>query len=227
MAINAVSQNTNNQALIDSINAKANASNAASATEDLNQRFLALLTAQLQNQDPMNPMDNAEMTSQLAQLSTVEGVNKMNASLQQLLSALSMDSTLRSAVLIGKDVMVEDEQLLLAEGKAQGGVDLASAADKVVVEILDGSGSVVRRIDLGEQAQGFSAFNWDGKDTQGEDLAAGPYLYRVVATQGEKAVEATTYSLDTVSSVNAVAGSTTITLAGLGERPLSAIRSVQ
>jgi flagellar basal-body rod modification protein FlgD len=227
MAVNAVTQNTNNQALIDSINAKAGASSAASATEDLNQRFLALLTAQLQNQDPMNPMDNAEMTSQLAQLSTVEGVNKMNASLQQLLSALSMDSTLRSAVLIGKDVMVEDEQLLLAEGNAQGGIDLASAADKVVVEILDGSGSVVRRIDLGEQAQGFSAFSWDGKDAQGEDLAAGSYQYRVVAAQGEEAVEATTYSLGTVSSVNAVAGSTTVTLAGLGEHPLTAIRSVQ
>jgi flagellar basal-body rod modification protein FlgD len=89
MAVNAVTQNTNNQALIDSINAKAGASSAASATEDLNQRFLALLTAQLQNQDPMNPMDNAEMTSQLAQLSTVEGVNKMNASLQQ--AALSAE----------------------------------------------------------------------------------------------------------------------------------------
>lgn len=227
MAVNAVTQNSNNQALIDSINAKASASSAASATEDLNQRFLALLTAQLQNQDPMNPMDNAEMTSQLAQLSTVEGVNKMNASLQELLSALSMDSTLRSAVLIGKDVMVEDEQLLLAEGAASGGVELATAADKVVIEILDDSGSVVRRIDLGEQAAGFKAFGWDGKDTQGEDLAAGAYHYRVAATKGSEAIEATTYGLGTVSSVNAVAGSTTVTLAGLGEHPLTAIRSVQ
>ena len=75
---------------------------AATSSEDMNARFLTLLTTQLKNQDPLNPLDNAEVTSQLAQISTVSGIEKLNATLQTLLDGMSVSQTTLTANLVGR-----------------------------------------------------------------------------------------------------------------------------
>lgn len=107
-------------------------------------RFLTLLTTQLKNQDPLNPMDNAQMTSQLAQISTVDGIEKLNATLQSLVDNSTDSEALQAAALVGHGVMVPGSGLSLQEGTALGGVELTDAADRVRVTIKDGNGLAIR-----------------------------------------------------------------------------------
>ncbi|MEO6660005.1 MAG: flagellar hook capping FlgD N-terminal domain-containing protein [Burkholderiaceae bacterium] len=104
--------------------------NDAAGSQD---RFLKLLVTQLQNQDPLSPMDNAELTSQIAQINTVSGIATLNTSVQALSSRFLQMQTLQGASLIGKNVIVPGKQLDIASGVAQGGFELASAADAVKV----------------------------------------------------------------------------------------------
>jgi len=106
--------------------------------------FLKLLTTQLQNQDPLNPMDNAQMTSQLAQISTVDGITKLNATLQSMFSSVADSQTLQAAALVNRVVLVPGKGLMLHEKKSAGGVELEGPADRVTVNIADANGLPVR-----------------------------------------------------------------------------------
>src|SRR3989304_55048 len=140
------------------------------ATED---RFLKLLVTQLKNQDPLNPMDNAQITSQMAQISTVSGIDKLNATLQSMVTSFSTNQSLQATAMIGRSVLAPGSGLQLQNGTAQGGVDLPQAADKVVVSIRDGSGRIVHHVDLGAQAAGGLGFQWDGVLDSGAGAAPG------------------------------------------------------
>ena len=124
---------------------------------------MTLLVTQLKNQDPMNPLDNAQITSQLAQLSTVTGVNKLNTTLESLKSSYQSSEALQATNMIGHGVLVEGNYVDLQGGKGILGVDLASAADKVQLIITDPTtGKDVQTIDLGAQAAGTIPMAWDG-----------------------------------------------------------------
>ncbi|HPI60320.1 flagellar hook assembly protein FlgD, partial [Zoogloea sp.] len=138
-----------------------------SKTDEAQTRFLKLLTEQLKNQDPLNPMDNAQMTSQLAQISTVDGIDKLNKTLTSLLEGSQSSEALQAAALVGKGVMVEGTNLTLSGSKAYGGFELATAADKVTVTIKDSKGLEVRKMELGSSDAGVFNFAWDGKSTNG------------------------------------------------------------
>ena len=127
------------------------ASSAPGATPSANEvqdRFLKLLVTQMRNQDPLNPLDNAQVTSQLAQLSTVSGVDKLNTTLQNLSSALLASQSLQSASLVGRDVVAGGSRLSLTSSGAAAGMDLKQAADRVTVSILGPDGNVVRTLEL-------------------------------------------------------------------------------
>src|SRR5258708_22556591 len=109
-------------------------------------RFVELLATQLRNQDPLNPMDNAQMTSQLAQISTVTGVNKLNDTMSALSAMLGSNQYLQAAGLVGHAVLTPGNKLQLASGNAAGGIKLASPADHVVVTISDANGLAVTTI---------------------------------------------------------------------------------
>jgi flagellar basal-body rod modification protein FlgD len=174
-------------------------------------KFMTLLVTQLKNQDPMNPLDNAQLTSQLAQLSTVTGVNKLNTTLESLKSSYQSSESMAATNLIGHAVLVEGNYAQLSSGKAVMGVQLGTAADSVKVIITDPStGKDVQTIDLGGQPAGSIPLPWDGvvdptklnADGTGVALADGKYLIRVVATQGGVALtDAKSLSLDSVVSV--------------------------
>src|SRR5690348_4104524 len=157
---------------------------AKPAEEDLQDRFLKLLVTQMKNQDPLNPLDNAQVTSQLAQISTVNGIEKLNTTIQAMASSFAAGQSLQAAGMIGKDVLVPASALSLAGGNALFGVDLKQPADQVKVSIYDASGRQVRTMDLGAQAAGSLALAWDGKGSDGAQAADGDYRVSVSAVHG-------------------------------------------
>jgi flagellar basal-body rod modification protein FlgD len=183
----------------------------ASSVEADTNKFLTLLVTQLKNQDPMNPLDNAQLTSQLAQLSTVTGVNKLNDTLETLKASYQSSESLQAANLIGHGVLVEGDFIGLAGGKAIMGVELATPADHVKVIISDPvTGKDVQEIELGPQEAGTVPLLWDGVvdptklDSAGKPIALkdGKYNFRVVADRaGEELKDAKTLSFDLVASV--------------------------
>jgi flagellar basal-body rod modification protein FlgD len=161
---------------------------SAQAAQDAADRFLTLLVAQLKNQDPLNPLDNAQVTTQMAQISTVSGISQLNATLSALGASMGVSQVMQAAGLVGHDVVVGGNTLDLASGAAQGGLDLSGAADHVTVTVSDDSGNVVRTIDLGAQKAGTQFFAWDGKTDGGTTAADGHYTFSATAIANGKAI---------------------------------------
>ncbi|MDZ7584168.1 MAG: flagellar hook assembly protein FlgD [Thiobacillus sp.] len=175
------------------------ASSTARETED---RFLTLLVAQMKNQDPLNPLDNAEVTSQLAQLSTVQGIEDMNATLQALAASMGVNQMAQAANLIGSAVLVPGDSIGPAELENVIGFELSRPADKVTVDIFDAAGGAVRSLDLGPREDGVNLLAWDGLTGSGETAPDGVYTFKINATQGGKEVDSTALHLGLVNSVS-------------------------
>jgi flagellar basal-body rod modification protein FlgD len=198
------------------------ATSSSSSNANIGDRFLTLLVTQLRNQDPLNPMDNSQMTSQLAQISTVTGINKLNDTMSSLSASLGSNQYLQAAGLVGHDVLVAGNKLQLAAGAAAAGIRLASDADHVVVTISDASGRAVRQIDLGAQTAGAQTLTWDGHTDAGATAADGQYTFTVQATQGGTAVTADALMSGRVDGVVlGTNGSTQVQLGRLGRVDLS------
>ena len=160
---------------------------AATSSEDMNARFLTLLTTQLKNQDPLNPMENAEVTSQLAQMSTVDGIERLNKMFQSFVDNQAESDSMQAAALVGRGVLVEGKKLSLTESGAIGGFELDAPADKVVLSIKDASGLEVKQIQLDDVDAGSQNFIWDGTANDGAQAAQGVYTIEMSATmEGEK-----------------------------------------
>ena len=213
------------QALIDSVNGTTTAK-AKSTTADAQDRFLKLLTTQLKNQDPLNPMDNAQMTSQLAQISTVDGIEKLNATLQKLLSSTVDTETMQAAALVGHQVMVAGGGMQLTDAGAVGGVDLGANADQVTITIKDANGIVINTVNLGKLDAGIHNFTWDGKNDAGVQAVNGAYSVSVSATRGTEKVAATTLQLAGVQNINRSSQGVTLNLGALGLVMLADIKQI-
>jgi flagellar basal-body rod modification protein FlgD len=174
-------------------------------------KFMTLLVTQLKNQDPLNPLDNAQVTSQLAQLSTVTGVNKLNATLESLKASYQSAESMQAVNLIGHGVLVEGNYAQLHEGKAVLGVELDSPADSVQVIITDKrTGKEVQTVNMGSAEAGVIPLVWDGvpdpnnldEDGKPVTLPDGAYTFRVVATRGDQTLsDARGLAFDSVASV--------------------------
>ena len=199
-------------------------STSSTSTAGIQNQFLTMLTAQLQNQDPTSPMDNAQITSQMAQLSTVDGVNQMNATLQALTESMQTSS---AASLIGHGVLVPGSSLSLANSQAVGGVTLTQPADSVSVTIKNSSGAVVKTLQLGPQsAAGVVPFSWDGSTTSGTTAADGSYTFSAQATKSGLTTTPVTLSYGTVNAVTPGTTGATVNLGALGGFALSAVQQV-
>src|SRR5690606_23432779 len=158
---------------------------------DTQDRFLELLVTQLRNQDPLNPMDNAELTSQIAQLSTVNGITQLNETLLALSGQIDMSTAMQASALIGRDVLLPGDKIALGKGVATpAGIDLVAPAAKVTADIVDRSGKVLRSYDLGAQPAGILNVWWDGLDEAGAQAPDGAYFLRVSATDSAGAAVA-------------------------------------
>jgi flagellar basal-body rod modification protein FlgD len=212
------------QSLIDSVNNKQTAS--TSAISEVENRFLTLLTTQLQNQDPLNPMDNVELTSQIAQISTVSGIEKLNTTLQTLLSENQDSQTTLAASLLGQAVMVPGNALALSSGAAVGAFELATDADDVAVTITDSNGIAVRTLSLGSLGAGLHDFAWDGTTDDGSTAADGNYTISVAATSGSDKVTTTALTLGEVRSVISDGSGFMLDIGSLGTFTLDDVRQI-
>jgi flagellar basal-body rod modification protein FlgD len=194
-------------------------------SEDPQERFLKLLVSQLRNQDPLNPLQNAEVTSQIAQISTVNGIERLNGAVKDMGSNMLAAQSLQAGSMIGRGVLAEGDRIQLADGGAVGGIELSGPADKVIVTILDAGGRPVESLDLGRKGAGLSTFAWDGKPADVQ-LPDGTYRFKVDAMRdsGTK-VQATTLGYGRVQSVS-LDGGVTLNTPTLGPLPLSGVRQI-
>ena len=146
------------------------------SSESLGQAdFLLLMTTQLQHQDPLNPMDNAEMVAQLAQMSTVQGLETLNSTVTSLSSSMANDQILRATNLVGHGVLVPSDYFSLEESGGASGVIAASGPGSLTVGVFDASGKQVATLNETASSSGELAFQWDGNDSNGNRLPAGKY----------------------------------------------------
>ena len=198
--------NTIDSSVISEMNGTSSSSSSSSSTqstaEALQSNFMTLLTTQLQNQDPLQPMDNSQMVTQLAQINTVSGIQSLNATLQGITGQISQSEALQAATLVGKGVLVPGDQIKVGSGVATPfGVELTSAADSVSVSIADSSGTVVRQYDLGALDAGVHSFSWDATQTDGSQAADGAYTVTIKASSKGQALTSTTLDYAEVSGV--------------------------
>ncbi|PQA77772.1 flagellar hook assembly protein FlgD [Rhodoferax sp. TS-BS-61-7] len=206
------------------VNALVNTSSTSKQTDAAAQqdRFLKLLVAQLNNQDPMNPMDNAQMTSQMAQINTVSGIQQLNDTMKSMSTQFSAMQVLQGASLVGKGVLIESNTLTIKDGVAAGAVDLATKADKVTVQVLSPGGQVLDKFELGAQDAGMHGFRWDASTYQG----TGAPTFKVTATLKGVAVTNTALAHDTVVAVGSSNGNMTLELAGRNAVAYTDVKSI-
>jgi flagellar basal-body rod modification protein FlgD len=186
-------------------------------------RFLKLLVAQMQNQDPLNPMDNAQVTSQMAQIQSVSGIEKLNRTVESLGTQFAQMNALQGASLVGRDVIVPGNRLVANdEALMQGGFELAGPADSVKVEVLNAGGRVIDTIEMGAQSAGRHGFEWT--PPAGVDAATGE-RFRVVAKNGTANVAFTPLMRDRVDAVLAGGDTLTLELRNSGSVPYDQIRA--
>lgn len=179
-------------------------SGKSSGSADLQDSFMTLLVAQLQNQDPMNPMENAEMTSQLAQINTVSGIESLNDTLAGINGQLDTSQMLQAADMIGKGVLVEGDRVLVGEEGATTpfGIELPRAADEVRITIRNAVGEVVRTFEPFSLDAGVESFTWDGMTNEGTVAPEGSYHVSVSATADGDSLVANTLNYALVSGVS-------------------------
>jgi len=207
--------------------ASANSAAAAAASTALSQQdFLQLMTAQIKAQNPLNPISNNEFFSQIAQFSTVSGINQLNSAFGALSSQLSSSQSLQAANLVGHNVLVKGNQAQLGSAGMYGAVDVPASGD-VTVQIKDATGVLVGTLDLGTQSAGNVPFSWNGKDSSGNTLPAGTYTISAQVGSGASAQAATTEVMAQVLSVSVNAGGAlTVNLQGLGAVPFSQVQQI-
>lgn len=203
------SNNTASQALLDSVNGtKAK----TDTTQEAQDRFMTLLVTQMKNQDPLNPMDNAQVTSQMAQLSTVSGINKLNSTVETLMSSLQMGQSYQAANMIGHGVLVEGKDITLDSDGGVFGVELPVGADKMTINIKDSAGNPVRTLEFGAQVAGSVPVTWDGHTNDGALATHGKYQFEVAATVSGQSVRANRLSFAQVLSVSNSTSGVTLNL---------------
>jgi len=185
------------------------------------------MTAQMQNQDPFNPVDNTQMVAQMAQFSSLAGISEMNTTMKAISDKLGATSASDAMAYVGKTVLTEGST---AYGRNTGGiagsVELPSAVTSVNVTISDANGVAIKTMQLGAHAKGTVGYDWDGKDSTGADAGTGPFKVSIDAQNGGASVAAASLVWAPVQSVSTTTGSAILTLPGIGEVPVSAVRQI-
>ncbi|MFM9835456.1 MAG: flagellar hook assembly protein FlgD [Methylophilaceae bacterium] len=223
MTVTATS-NEASQTLLDSVNGSKNIKkSAADAAQD---RFMTLLVTQMKNQDPLNPMDNAQVTSQMAQLSTVSGIDKLNATLETMMSNAQASQSLQASSLIGHEAFVAGNQIHFNGSSGYFGVDLPANTDSLNVTISDANGNKLRQLSLGKQNAGTIPLSWDGYSDDGTRVANGDYTFTVSATTAGNKASVDTLSLEKINSITSGAGGVKLNLSNASSVTTADLRQI-
>jgi flagellar basal-body rod modification protein FlgD len=188
-------------------------SNSATSAAEQSDRFMKLLVAQMQNQDPLNPMDNAQVTTQMAQISTVSGLDKLNSTVNGLNGQFMQLQAMQSAALIGHDVAVEGNALRITDGTGDGGFELSGAAKNVKVEIQNAAGTTIGTVDMNDVEAGRHDFSYAVPDTYKNSALT----FKVTAANGETAVESMALQHQRIKAVSTFGDTLALELAN-GDR---------
>jgi len=173
--------------------------------------FFKLMVAQLQNQDPLKPLESNEFIGQMAQFSVVNGVQEMQQTFAGLANSLQSSQALQASTLVGRSVLIPGfEGELASEGNMRGAVELPQSTPGLSVAITDASGQPVRQLDLGPREQGLVNFQWDGFNERGERAPPGEYRINAAYPSSDGPLAAETLVVAHVDSV---------TLGGVGQDP--------
>lgn len=194
--------NSSSQVSQDVLNAVNTRNSTSTTTDEAQDRFMTLLVTQMKNQDPLNPMDNAQVTSQMAQLNTVTGINKLNETMSTLISNVQLGQSYQATSMIGHNVLVTGNTLSHTESGGYFGVNVPNGADSLTVAVKNGSGQTIRTLTFGKQDTGVNALNWDGKADDGTTAPSGSYTFDITATTAGTKVSSTALSLAQVQSVS-------------------------
>ena len=197
------------------------------SASDLQSSFLTLLVAQLKNQDPTNPLQNNELTTQLAQISTVSGIEKLNTTLGSISGQIDNSQSLAASNLIGHGVMIPGTKVLAGkETTTPFGVELQQPADKVTATITDASGAVVRTIEIGGLKAGVHSFTWDGSMTDGTSAPDGAYNVSIAASNGSTQLVAQPLQFALVQGVTRSSTGNLLDLGTYGTTTLNEVRQI-
>ncbi len=206
-----------------------NSATSSSGTETLGQdSFMKLLIAQLKSQNPLNPQDNTAFVAQLAQFSSLQGIENLNNTVTSLSSNLQSSQALQASALVGRTVVVESKTADLATGSVvQGTIEVPESTANMQMNIYNASNQLVMQKDLGSQQAGEIPFAWDGTATDGTKLPAGTYTFEVLAKDGKTSTALTTNLSANVNSVTVGANQQVmLNVNGVGQIALSEVKDI-
>ena len=190
--------------------------------------FLELMIAQLENQDPLSPQEGGEFIAQLAQFSSVEGIENLNTSMNKAVTTFQSSQALQATSMIGRTVQIEtDTGLVGASGVLAGSYELPIDSQRVEVDIRNSGGQLIRQLYLGPQGKGIPSFEWDGTDADGNKVSAGSYGVEVRALVGGEELGLKTYMDGNVDSVTMQGNSLSLNVAGVGTVNVDQIREIK
>ncbi|MCP4874059.1 MAG: flagellar hook assembly protein FlgD [Gammaproteobacteria bacterium] len=191
--------------------------------------FLELMTAQLQYQDPLKPMENGDFLGQMAQFGTVSGINDLNTTFSSMSASFQSNQALQASTLVGRSVMVPSQSGFLEQGASlMGSVELDQPANKMVITIKNSAGQLVNRQQLGVQQAGLIDFEWNGQDANGNTMPIGEYQIAAEVYRGTEVSAGAVYTVVDVESVTLGVGGQDLTLSvsGLGDIDMSQVRKI-
>jgi len=193
--------------------------------------FLQLMTSQLKAQDPFQPQDNSQMVAQMAQFSTVTGLQQLNTTVSNMQTDIAQNRIATAATFVGKTVLVPGSTALAdSSGGISGAIDLPSSASDLTVTISRSDGTVAKTIDLGANSAGLVGFSWDGKDANGNLIGDSSYQVSAAMTSGgaTKSVSPDVYAPITAAQIPATAtDAQTFTVDGVGTVNMSDIKAIK
>jgi flagellar basal-body rod modification protein FlgD len=189
--------------------------------------FLKLMVAQINNQDPLNPTQNEQFLAQLAQFSTLEGIQNLNDSVESMTSLMRGTATTQAASLVGRTVLVPTDSALMTGEGFSGNVALPESVNQVVIEISSPGGALIKKLTLGAQAQGPARFDWDGHSEDGTLQPPGIYRVRAFASSDKDAKQFEVELPQKVVSVSLNGAELELNLAGGAMVPVSSVKEIQ